>query len=81
MSEQNIEGWDVVRKRFVVFPWVKIVNVRSNSKNYNRVDDLEWRRRQRHTNLQWDEDKQIRQSLGVFWMGKKVHKKEPRRIG
>jgi hypothetical protein len=80
MSEHNLQGWDVTRKRFVTFPLPKIVNVTINSRNYARATEEEWRQRQLLTNLRWDEDKQIRQSKGVFWRGKRTPRRHPRRV-
>lgn len=80
VSEQALQGWDVVRKRFVTFPWPKVVNVRSNSLSYNRATAIEWQQRQLHTNLQWDEDKQVRQTKGVFWRGKRAVPRPARKI-
>ena len=75
IAEQSLQGWDVKRRRFVTFPWAKIVNTRINSANYNRATPVIWERRQMLTNLQWDEDKEIRQSVGVFWRGKRPHRR------
>ena len=80
MSEQDLQGWDVRRKRFVTFPWEKVVNLKSNSRNYTRPTDQEWTLRQKQTNMMWDEDKQVVQSVGKFWRGKQAKHREPRRV-
>lgn len=80
MNEASLQGWDVSRKRFVTFPWVKIVDIRSNSVNYTRASDQEWLARQKATNLQWDEDKQVRQSVGRFWRGKPTPVRKQRKV-
>jgi hypothetical protein len=80
MNDQSLQGWDVRRKRFVTFPWLKVVNLESNSRNYQRATEQEWQRRQLQTNLMWDEDKQIKQTVGVFWKGKRSKPRAPRRV-
>lgn len=80
IGEQALQGWDVSRRRFVSFKWPDIVNVRSNSQNYVRATQVEWERRQMITNLQWDEDKQVVQSIGTFWRGKRPQPRPAKRI-
>ena len=80
MSEQSLQGWDIRRKRFVTFPWEKVVDLKSNSRNYARATEQEWRLRQKHTNQMWDEDKQVKQTVGRFWRGKQAKPRAPRRV-
>lgn len=59
-------GWDIKWKRYRTIRWESIINIGLRSDGYEPVDEQTWQARIRQTNLQFNEENQIRQSKGIF---------------
>lgn len=62
-----VEGWDVKFRRMRALKWDEICDATINSRNYEMVTEQTWQRRTLETNLLYNEEQQVRQSVGVFW--------------
>lgn len=69
--EATLQGWEIDRRRFVQFPWTKIVDLHSNSMNYHRATQTEWELRIRQTNLEYSDKAEIRQSHVTAYGGRR----------